>query len=83
MEGSKILLIRRNSKNEKVKEDNLEEKLNDAEFAADFEKELIELDYAGLDIPPLEDDYPIFELFEAVKDEFSIQWHPWEWMRST
>ncbi|TGO34523.1 hypothetical protein BHYA_0193g00070 [Botrytis hyacinthi] len=60
-----------------------EEKLNDAEFAADFEKELIELDYVGLDIAPLEDDHPIFELFEAVIDEFSIQWYPWEWMRST
>lgn len=46
MEGTKILLIRGKSKNEKVKEDSLEEKLNGAEFAADFEKELIELDYA-------------------------------------
>ncbi|KAF7920454.1 hypothetical protein EAE99_008068 [Botrytis elliptica] len=83
MKGSKHLLIRGKSKNEKVKEDNIEEKLNDAEFVADFEKELIDLDYAGLDIAPLGDDHPIFELFEAVKDEFSIQWHPWEWMRST
>ncbi|TGO53219.1 hypothetical protein BOTNAR_0301g00050 [Botryotinia narcissicola] len=76
--GTKILLIRGKSKNEKVKEDNLDGKLNDAEFSADFEKELIELDYAGLDIAPLEDDHPIFELFEAVIDEFSIQWYPWE-----
>ncbi|KAF7944966.1 uncharacterized protein EAE97_005599 [Botrytis byssoidea] len=78
MEGTKILLIRGKSKNEKVKEDNLDGKLNDAEFSVDFEKELIELDYAGLDIVPLEDDHPIFELFEAVIDEFSIQWYPWE-----
>ncbi|KAF7917430.1 uncharacterized protein EAE98_010193 [Botrytis deweyae] len=46
MEGSKHLLIRGKSKNEKVKEDNIEEKLNNAEFVADFEKELIDLDYA-------------------------------------
>ncbi|TGO45611.1 hypothetical protein BCON_0378g00020 [Botryotinia convoluta] len=65
MEGTKVLLIRGNPKSEKVKEDNSEENLSDAEHAAGFEKELIELDYAGPNIAPLEDDHPIFELFEA------------------
>ncbi|TGO89609.1 hypothetical protein BPOR_0101g00090 [Botrytis porri] len=83
MEGTEILLIRGNPKNEKVKEDNSEEELNDAEISAEFEKELIELDYAGLDIAPLEDDHPVFEFFKTAIDEFSIQWYPWEWMRPT
>ncbi|TGO24305.1 hypothetical protein BPAE_0106g00070 [Botrytis paeoniae] len=66
MEGTKILLVRGNPKNKKVKEDNSEENLNDTEIAAEFEKGLIKLDYAGLDIVPLEDDHPIFENYSRL-----------------